>query len=246
MNAILNDGQTRVDEIAENIFRICTSVPPGVVPGGFTFNQYLIRDDASLLFHTGPRRMFEAVHAGVAHVMPVETLRYVALSHFEADECGALNHFLAVAPRAEPVCGTIAAMVSVGDFADRAPRALADGETLELGRHTVEWIDAPHLPHGWECGYLADRATRTLFCGDLFTQDGADHVPLTGDDILERSERMRASLDYFSHTRNVDALFARLVATDPKILACMHGAAWQGDGAAMLRRLNARLAGSAA
>jgi flavorubredoxin len=243
MTTTVNDGATRVDEIADDIFRVSTKVPPSVVPGGFTFNQYLIRDDEPLLFHTGPRWMYDAVRAGIGRVMPVARLRYVALSHFEADECGAMNRFLADAPAAEPVCGRIAAMVSVGDFADRPPRALADQEALSLGRHAVRWIDTPHLPHGWECGYLADLTTETLFCGDLFTQPGAEHAPLTEADILEPSEAMRARLDYFSHTREVDALIGKLTATRPRMLACMHGSAWRGDGAALLTTLGRRLDG---
>jgi len=241
MTSTVNDGATRVDEIADDVFRISTKVPPDVVPGGFTFNQYLIRDDQPLLFHTGPRRMYEAVRAGIERVLPVDRLRYVALSHFEADECGALNRFLADAPTAEPVCSSIAAMVSVGDFADRPPRPLADQELLSLGRHTVRWIDTPHLPHGWECGYLADTTSGTLFCGDLFTQPGSDHTPVTETDIIEPSEAMRGALDYFSHTRDTRALIAKLIAVRPRILACMHGSAWRGDGAALLEALADRL-----
>ena len=141
---------TRVDEIAPSIYRIST--PVTVIPGGFSFNQYLIADEDPVLFHTGPRRLFPLVREAVASVMPVERLRRIGFSHVEADECGSLNDFLAVAPSAQPLCGRIAAMVSMNDLADREPRALADGETLEIGRGRVRWIDAAHLPHGWECG----------------------------------------------------------------------------------------------
>jgi flavorubredoxin len=182
-----------------------------VVPGGFTFNQFLVLDEQPLLFHTGPRRMFPLVRAAVAAVMPVERLRYVGLSHFEADECGALNEFLAVAPAAAPVCGQIAAMVSVDDVADRKARALADGEPLALGRHTLRWLDTPHVPHAWECGFLFEERTRTLLCGDLFTQGGAEHVPVTESDILEPSEAMRAGLDYWAHATNTRATLERLI-----------------------------------
>ena len=141
---------TNVHEIADGIYRINTPVGSPAVPA-FNFNQYLIVDDAPLLFHTGPRRMFPLVREAMARVMPVERLRYVGFSHFEADECGALNEWLAAAPQAEPVCGQIAAMVSVNDVGDRPARALADGEMLSLGKHAVRWFDTPHMPHGWDC-----------------------------------------------------------------------------------------------
>ena len=131
--------------------------------------------------------------------MPVARLRYVGFSHFEADECGALNEWLAVAPQAEPVCGRIAAMVSVNDVADRPARALADGEVLALGRHAVRWFDTPHLPHGWDCGLMMETSTRTFLCGDLFTQGGAGETPLTESDILGPSEAFRAPMDYYAH-----------------------------------------------
>jgi len=231
---------TRIDEIAPDIFRINT--PLSHIPGGFSYNQYLIRDEAPLLFHTGPRALFASTLKAVAAAIPVETLRYVAFSHYEADECGALNQFLAAAPRAEPVCSKVAAMVAIRDQADRAPKELAHGETLALGRQTVVWIDAPHLPHGWECGFLFAREAKTLFCGDLFTQPGTGGKAVTSSDILGPSEAFRGQFDYFSHTRDVDALIGRVAATKPTTLACMHGSAWQGDGAALLRELGRSLA----
>jgi len=235
---------TRVDEVAEGIYRIST--PVTVLPGGFTFNQFLVLDEQPLLFHSGPRGLFPLVSEAVAAVMPVETLRYVGLSHFEADECGALNEFLAAAPGAVPVCGQIGAMVSVDDFATRKARPLADGEGLELGKHRVRWIDAPHVPHGWECGYLFEETTRTLLCGDLFTQGGAEHPPVTESDILGPSEAMRAGLDYFAHGTNTRPSLERLADLAPSTLACMHGAAWKGDGRGLLLALADRLAGVAA
>ena len=150
---------TRIDEIATGIYRINT---PLALPGevGFSFNQYLIVDEAPMLFHSGMRRLFPLVSEAIRAVMPVERLRYVGLSHFEADECGALNEFLAAAPNAVPVCGQVAALVSVNDYANRAPRVLADGEVLALGLHTMKWFDTPHVPHAWECGLMLDTTTR--------------------------------------------------------------------------------------
>jgi flavorubredoxin len=235
MSITNRESGTNVHEIAEGIYRINTPVP--VVPGGFSFNQYLIVDDEPLLFHTGQRKLFPMVREAVAHVMPVEKLRYVSFSHFEADECGALNEWLAVAPEAVPVCGSIAAMISIEDQADRSPLVLADGQTLSLGRHEVQWIDAPHLPHAWECGFMMEQKTRTLLCGDLFTQPGTGDVPLTESDILTPSEAFRRELDYFSHTKNARPMLERLAATSPLTLACMHGSAWRGDGEGLLREL---------
>ncbi len=237
---ITNEGsKTRIDEVAEGIYRIST--PVSVVPGGFSFNQYLVVDEEPLLFHTGPRRMFPLVREAVAAVLPVERLRHVGFSHFEADECGSLNELLAVAPQAAPLCGRIAAMVSVDDVADRKARALADGERLVLGRHTVRWLDAPHVPHAWECGFLFEEATRTLLCGDLFTQPGAEHAPVTTADILGPSEAMRGALDYWAHAASTRPTLERLAELRPTTLACMHGSAWTGDGAGLIRELAARL-----
>jgi flavorubredoxin len=236
------ESGTNVHEIADGIYRINTPVSlPGA--GGFNFNQYLIVDDAPMLFHTGMRQMFPLVREAIDSVMPVEQLRYVGLSHFEADECGALNSFLAAAPNAVPVCSQIAAMVSIGDFADRAPRALADGEMLELGHHKIRWFDTPHMPHAWECGLMMDMTTRTFFCGDLFTQGGAGEVAVTEADILGPSEAFRAPMDYYAHSPQTDAILEKLAREEPTTLACMHGSAWRGDGARLLRELAAALPG---
>jgi flavorubredoxin len=229
------ESGTNVHEIAEGIYRINT---PVALPGGaFSFNQYLIVDEQPMLFHTGPRRMFPLVREAIGRVLPVERLRYIGFSHFEADECGALNDFLAQAPEAVPVCGQVAALVSISDVADRAPRALADGEVLRLGRHALRWFDTPHLPHAWECGLMFDDSTRTLLCGDLFTQGGAGNTPLTEADILGPSEAFRGPMDYYAHAPDTRAMLERLAGERPGTLACMHGSAWRGDGAALLRAL---------
>jgi len=230
-----SESGTNVHEIAEGIYRINT--PLSVVPGGFSFNQYLVADEEPLLFHTGLKRMFPLVREAIASVIPIEKLRYVAFSHFESDECGALNALLAVAPRAVPVCGRVAALVSIEDFADRAPRALSHGETLNLGKRQVRWFDAPHVPHGWETGFLFEEKTRTLLCGDLFTQGGTGAEPVTESDILGPSEAFRQPMDYYSHSKNAGPILESLASTEPATLACMHGSAWRGDGGALLREL---------
>lgn len=228
---------TNVEEIADGIYRISTPVPLGGVANGFSFNQFLVADELPLLFHTGPRQLFPLVLEGVSSVIRPAELCFIGLSHVEADECGSLNHWLAVAPRAVPLCGRIAAEVSVNDLADRAARALANGEILNLGVHAVVWLDTPHVPHAWECGLLYEQHTATLLCGDLFTQPGSGWPAITESDILSPSESFRAGMDYCSHSRNARSILERLAQLAPSTLACMHGSTWKGDGATLLRAL---------
>jgi len=152
-----------------------------------------------------------------------------------------MNEWLEAAPHASPVCGQVAAMVSVNDVADRSAIALSDGQRLSLGSHTVKWLDTPHIPHGWETGYLMEESTRTLLCGDLFTQGGSQLPAVTESDILEPSEGFRKAMDYFSHTRMAEELLGKLAAEKPTTLACMHGSAWKGDGTSLLRALGETL-----
>lgn len=240
--AVTNAGSgTNVHEIAAGIFRISTPIPPSQMPGGFTFNQILLVDQEPLLFHTGPRRMFPLVREAVAHVLgDVAKLRYVGFSHCESDECGSLNEWLAVAPRAEAVCSKVAEMVQMNDLADRPPHSLADGEELSLGDKRVRWLDAPNLPHNWECGYLFESTTKTLLCGDLFTHGGHDGPPLTESEVLSPSEGFRNAMPTGSvaieaaHTRK---LLEKLASTEPTTLALMHGSSYRGNGHALLRGL---------
>lgn len=235
---------TNVAEVAEGLYRINTPVQMEGGPGAFSFNQYLLVDEEPLLFHTGPRRMFPLVREAVASVLPVERLRWISFSHVEADECGSLNDWLATAPRAAPLCGSIAAMVSVADLADRPPRALPEGESLRTGKRSLRWIDAPHVPHGWECGFLFEETGRTLFCGDLFTQGGKGVKPVIETDLVGPSERMRTAMDYFAHGPNTRTVLERLAALEPTTLACMHGSAWRGPGRTPLLALADAVAGS--
>ncbi len=226
---------TRIDEIENGIYRIHT--PFAGLPGGFSFNQYLVVDDEPHLFHTGGRALGPLVREAIAHVMPLDRLRWISFSHVESDECGGLNDLLAAAPQARPLCSRLAAMVSMNDLADREPRALGDGETITIGARTMRWLDAPHVPHGWENGFLLDETHKVLFCGDLFTQPGADHAPIVESDILGPAEAFRKAMDYYSHTKHVRPVMERLAATQPRTLACMHGSAWHGDGGKLLRAL---------
>ena len=227
---------TNLVEIAPDIYRINT---PLTLPDGmaFSFNQYVIVDDAPMIFHAGMRSAFPVVREAVEKLFPIGKLRYVGLSHFESDECGALNDFLGVAPNAVPVCGTLAALTSVSDFALRPPHVLADGAELDLGRHRLRWFDAPHVPHAWECGLMLDTVSKTFFCGDLFTQPGHGTKPLTDGDILGPSEALRLQLDYYAHAPQTQVTLERFAEEHPATLACMHGSAWHGDCAALLRAL---------
>ncbi|MEJ2361216.1 MAG: MBL fold metallo-hydrolase [Gammaproteobacteria bacterium] len=226
---------TNITEIVDGIYRINT--PVQLPFGAFSFNQYLIVDDKPMLFHTGPRTMFPLVREAITAILPPEQLRYIGFSHFEADECGSLNDFLAMAADAEPVCGKVAAMVSVNDVADRPALALSDGEVLALGTHKLRWFDTPHLPHGWECGMMMDDTTHTLLCSDLFTQPGDGREALVETDILGPSETLRETMEYYAHTPDTAAMLERLAREKPTTLACMHGSAWRGDGATLLRAL---------
>ena len=229
MATINAQSSTTVDEIADGIYRISTPIPPEAMPGGFSFNQYLIADDKPMIYHSGPRKMFPAVSAAIESVLPLSSLAYIGFSHVESDECGSLNEFLTAAPGAVPLCGQVAAMVSVDDLAIRPAKAMADGEVLELGRHRVQWFATPHLPHGWECSMAYEETTRTLLCGDLFTQPGHRNPPLTEEDILEPSEAFRLQMDYFAHSPDTRRHLTRLSELQPATLACMHGSAWRGN-----------------
>ena len=173
---------TSTDEIASDIFRISNFVPD-IGPSGFTFNQFLIRAEQPLLFHTGPRAMFPAVRAAVAKLVPVDSLSWIAFGHVESDECGSMNQWLAEAPRATVAHGEVGCMVSLNDLADRPPRALQHGEVLDLGGKRVRHLDTPHVPHCWESRLLFEETTGTLFCGDLFTHLGKGSA-LTTNDIV--------------------------------------------------------------
>ncbi|MBM0105247.1 hypothetical protein JM946_10830 [Steroidobacter sp. S1-65] len=232
---------TNIHEVADGIYRINTPIALPDGAGKFNFNQYLIVDDAPMLFHTGPRRLFAPVREAIDAVLPVERLRYIGFSHFEADECGALNSLLSVAPQAVPVCSRVAAMIAIDDFAERAARVLADAEELTLGGRTIRWFDTPHTPHSWECGLMMDVTTETLFCGDLFTQGGRGEIALTESDILGPSESFRLMMDYFAHSPGTGAILERLARERPTTLACMHGSAWRGDGAKLLGELSTSL-----
>lgn len=226
---------TKVDEIAPRIYRLSTLVPE-IGPTGFTFNQFLLDDDEPLLFHTGHRSMFPSVRAAIEQVVPVERLRWIAFGHVESDECGAMNEFLQVAPNAQIAHGGLGCMVSLDEMADRAPRPLADGETIELGTMRVRHIDTPHVPHAWEARVMYEETTGTLLCGDLFTQFG-DGPALTDDDVVGAAHAAEETFGFSSLAPSMPATIDMLSELAPRTLATMHGSSYTGDCAAALRAL---------
>jgi flavorubredoxin len=226
---------TKVDEIAPDIYRLCTFVPE-IGPSGFTFNQFLLDDDEPLLFHTGHRSMFPSVQDAIERVLPVNRLRWITFGHVESDECGAMNELLAVAPHAEVAHGEVGCMVSLNEMADRPPRPLADGEALELGNKQVRHIDTPHVPHGWEARVLYEETTGTLLCGDLFTHLG-DGPALTDADILGPAGEAEDLFSYSSLAPSTPTTIERLAELAPRTVALMHGSSFTGDCAGALRAL---------
>jgi flavorubredoxin len=232
--------QTETHEIAPGIFRFSTLVPD-VTPDGFTFNQFLIRADEPLLFHCGHRAMFPLVSEAVAKVVPLDRLRWISFGHVEADECGAMNLWLAAAPNAEIVHGQIACDVSLNDLADRAPRAVADDAVMEIGGRRVRFLFTPHVPHGWEAGVIMEETTNTLLCGDLLTHAG--HTPpIVDTDVVGPALAAERMFHAMSMAPNTQAALQRLAALKPTTLALMHGASFHGDGAKALTELAAGLA----
>ncbi len=229
--------QPTVDEIADGIYRISTFVPE-VTPEGFTFNQFLVAAEEPLLFHTGPRAMFPLVAEAVATVLRVESVRWITFGHVESDECGSMNMWLAAAPRRQVAHGALGCEVSLNDLCDRPPRALAEGEVLDLGGKRVRQISTPHVPHGWEAQVLFEETTGTLLCGDLFSQVGPGPA-ITSNDIVEpalAAERMFHATCLAPHT--VPTL-RQLGDLKPTTLAVMHGRSYRGNGQKALHDLAA-------
>ena len=223
---------TRIDEITDGIHRISTFVPEIAAPAGFTFNQYLVGAEEPLLFHCGPRAMFPAVKAALETVMPASALCWISFGHVESDECGAMNLWLAAAPEAQVVHGATACLVSLNDLADRPPRQLADGEVLDIGGEQVprrmRHIDTPHVPHGWEARVLFEEETRTLFCGDLFTQLG-NGPAVTEEDLVEPAVEAEVMFRSTSCLTATVSALRSLAALEPRTLAVMHGSSFRGD-----------------
>jgi flavorubredoxin len=227
--------KTTSHEIADGIHRISTCIPDAA-PGGFTFNQFLIEADEPLLFHTGPRRMFPLVSQAVNAIVPLEDLRWIMFGHVESDECGAMNDFLASAPKASVAHGRIGCMTSLNDLCDRPPRELADGETIDLGGKRVRYIDTPHVPHNWEACVLFEETSRTLLCGDLFTHVG-DGPPISGNDIVAAALETEEIFHATALSASTAPTIRKLAQLEPLRLAVMHGSSFEGDCAQALERL---------
>lgn len=229
--------ETRINEIADGIYRLSTFVPDIAPPAGFTFNQFLIRGEEPMLFHTGLRNMFPLAREAVGRLIAPEKLRWIAFGHYEADECGAMNEWQAIAPRAQVAHGRTGCYVSLNDMSDRTPRILEDGETIDLGQgRRVRYLDTPHIPHGWDAGVLYEEASGTLLCGDLFTQIG-DGAALTESDIVGPAIAAEDMFRYSSLNPGMGKTIRRLAELAPRTLALMHGPSFAGDGAGALRAL---------
>jgi flavorubredoxin len=235
---------TRIEEIAERIYCVSTFFPQ-IPPRGFAFNQILVDADEPLLFHCGMRSLFEAVRGAVSRVLPPERLRWVSFSHVEADECGAMNAWLAIAPHATVLHGEVACAVSVNDLADRPPRALADGAVQDLGGRAVRLLATPQVPHNWEAIVLFEERTRTLLAGDLLTSAGDDRI-VTRDDVSERVLDLARASRAYSLAPDTRATYERLAALQPGVAASMHGPGVAADAAGVLRRIGAGLEALAA
>lgn len=228
--------ETKISEIADGIYRLSTYVPDIAPPAGFTFNQFLVLGDEPLMFHTGLRKMFASNLDALKRIIPPERLRWIAFGHFESDECGAMNEWLAVAPQATPAHGHTGCMVSLSDFVEKPPRELADGEVIDIGGKRLRFIDTPHTPHGWDAGVLFEEMMGTLMCGDLFTQLGGDRA-LTEGDVVGPAIAAEDIFKYSSLNPGMGVTIRGLSALAPRTLALMHGPSFAGDGAAALRAL---------
>lgn len=228
----------KITEIAPDVYRLSLFVPEA----DLQFNQFLVKDDEALLFHTGMRAIFPLVREAVEKIINPADLRHIGFSHFEADECGALNEWLAIAPNATPVCSLVGAMVSVNDFANRPAKGLTDGETFSTGKYKFRFVQTPHLPHCWEAGVLFEETNRTLFSSDLFHQSG-EVEPLTQQSVIERVRETLIAYqasplaDYMPYTRQTESNLQKLIALEPATIAAMHGSTFIGDGAQAVRDL---------
>jgi flavorubredoxin len=220
---------TKIDEIAPDVFRLCVYV----ADIDMQFNHFLVRDDEPLLFHTGLKGMFPALRDAVASLIDPAQLRYIAWSHFESDECGALNDWLQIAPKAEPVCTLVGKLVTVDDFSSRPARGMTAADVLSTGKHRYRFYPSPHIPHGWDAGVLFEETQKTLFCSDLFHHFG-DAAALTLSDLIgptrQGMQKMQQGplASYMPYTRSTEGVLRSLAELKPETLAVMHGSSYRG------------------
>ena len=231
---------TRIDEIAPDLFRLSIYVPEI----DMQFNHFLVRDEEPLLFHAGLKGMFPELEKGVGTLIETAKLRYIAWSHFESDECGALNDWLRIAPQAQPVCTFVGKLVSVDDFSLRPAIGMADDDVLTTGKNRYRFYRSPHIPHGWDAGVLFEETSRTLFCSDLFHHFG-DVAPLTTSDLIEPTQQAMRKMQqgplagYMPYTRQTEGVLRTLAELEPETLAVMHGSSYRGQGGQLLSGLAA-------
>jgi flavorubredoxin len=227
-----------IEEIAPDLYRISTYAP-GI---DLQFNQFLVKDDEPLLFHTGMKSLFPSVLEAVSSLIEPSSIRWVGFSHFEADECGSLNEWLQMAPAAKPVCSMVGALVSINDFAIRPALGMTDGEVLKTGKYRFRFAQTPHVPHCWEAGLLFEETNGTLLSSDLFHQNG-DVEPLTESDVIERVRKTLVDYqagpfaNYMPYTKHTDSILQNLAEFKPRTIAPMHGSAYVGDGERAIRDL---------
>jgi flavorubredoxin len=235
--------ETRIDEISPNLYRLSTYI----AKIDLQFNQFLVVDEDPLLYHTGMRGLFPQVRDAVTTVLDPARIRWIGFSHFEADECGSLNEWLALAPHAKPVCGQVGALVNINDFTGGRAHVMASGEVLATGRHRFQFLETPQVPHAWDASLLFEETSATLFCSDLFLQNG-ELPPLTEDDVVETARKSLLAYEAgplahpYPYASWTDDTLRMLAGLRPQLLAIMHGSSCRGDGARALRELAAMLA----
>ena len=229
---------TAINEIAPDLFRLSVYVPQF----DMQFNHFLVRDEEPLLFHAGFKRMFPVLREAVGRVMDPTKLRHVAWSHFESDECGALNDWLQLAPQAQPVCTLVGKLVSVDDFSIRPAHGMTPDDILETGKYRFRFHRSPHLPHGWDAGVLFEETRKTLFCSDLFHHFG-NVSPVTSSDLIGPSRKAMVQMQqgplegYIPYTRRSEGVLRSLAELKPETLAVMHGSSYIGQGDKVLTGL---------
>ena len=220
----------KTTEIAPDVYRF--SVYVGEM--NLQFNHFLIKDEQPMLYHTGMKQMFPLLREAVQKVIDPASLRWIGFSHFEVDECGALNEWLQIAPNALPVCSEAGALVNMSDYSSKPAHAMAGDDLLTTGKYRYRFIRTPHLPHGWDAGVLFEETNKTLLCSDLFHQNG-NVAELTDSDILSLHKKSLLEFEqgplmgYSPYTTRTRDILQSLANLKPNTLAAMHGSSFNGN-----------------